>query len=147
MFNLAPVSSQVVCNVLLVRELVIRSNKKAANQRGQQDTSDNDQRDLRSVTRMLIVVCIFFVLSSVPKFLQLLLKSYIFTPKTPHNTAKDLLFRACVQLLVHSSNAFNFLLYTLSGKVFRKELWSMCQQGRQKILHCLGRNAVYPGEM
>ena len=146
-FNLAPVSCQLVCNVLLVRELVIRSYKKAGNQRTQHENSDTDQRDLRSVTRMLVVVCMFFVLCSVPKCLQLLLKTYIFTPKTPHKTAKELLFRACVQLLVYSSNALNFLLYTFSGKVFRKELWSMCQQWRRKYLHFFGRNAVYPGEI
>ena len=146
-FDLAPVGCQVICNVLLVRELVIRSNKKAANQRVQQENGDKDQRDIRSVTRMLIVVCIFFVLSSVPQCLKLLLKPYIFKPKSPHDAAKELLLVACVQLLIYSSNGFNFLLYTLSGKVFREELWSMCEQGRRRFKHCFDRNAVYPGEI
>ena len=141
-FSTAPIILQIVCNVLLARELVIRSRKRQA--RSLQDSSDKHERDLRSVTRMLVVISVFFVISSVPQCIQLTLQPYIFKPKIGHNMAKNLLLKAIIQLLMYSNNAFNFLLYTLSGKVFRKELWSMFEEVKRKMLQRLGRNVIHP---
>ena len=141
-FSMAPIILQIVCNVLLARELVIRSRKRQA--RSLQDSSDKHERDLRSVTRMLVVISLFFVISSVPQCIQLSLQPYIFKPRIGPNIAKDLLMKAVIQLLMYSNNAFNFLLYTLSGKVFRKELWCLCEEVKRKMLQRLGRNVIHP---
>ena len=144
-FSLTPVILQIVCNVLLIRELAIRSRKRQTN-RALQDNNDKEQRDLRSLTHMLVVVSIFFVLSSVPQCVQLVLKPYIFKPKTAHNNAKNALFKALIYLLMYSNNTINFLLYTLSGRVFRNELRSMFKQVKRRVLQCFGRNVIYPDE-
>ena len=144
-FSLTPVILQIVCNVLLIRELAIRSRKRQTN-RALQDKNDREQHDLRSVTRMLVVVSVFFVLSSVPQCIQLVLKPYVFKPKTAHNNAKNVLFKALIQLLMYSNNTINFLLYTLSGRVFRNELRSMFKQVKRRFLQCFDRNVIYPDE-
>ena len=141
-FSMVPVILQIVCNVLLARELVTRSRKRQA--RSLQESNNQHERDLRSVTRMLIVISVFFVISTVPQCIQLTLQPYIFKPRIDHNIAKNLLMVAVIQLLMYSNNAFNFLLYTLSGKVFRKELWSMCEEVKRKMLQRLGRNVIHP---
>ena len=144
-FSLTPVILQIVCNVLLVRELVIRSRKRQTN-RALQDKNDREQHDLRSVTRMLVVVSVFYVLSSVPQCIQMVLKPYVFKPKTAQNNAKAVLVKALIHFLMYSNNTINFLLYTLSGRVFRNELRSMFKQVKRQFLQCFGRNVIYPDE-
>ena len=142
-FSITPIILQIVCNVLLARELVIRSQKRQAS-RSLQDGNDKHERELRSVTRMLTVVSVFFVISSVPQCIQLTLQPYIFKPRIGHNIAKSLLLKAVIQLLMYSNNAFNFLLYTLSGNIFRKELWRLCDEVKHKMLQRIGRNVIHP---
>ena len=147
-FSLTPVMLQIVCNVILIRELVIRSRRRQNNRalKDHNERDEREQKDLRSVTRMLVVTSVFFVLSSVPQCSQIILQYYLFQPKTPHNHAKDTLFKACVHLLMYSNNTINFLLYTLSGKLFRNELYSMFRQTRNRVLERFGRNAIIPVE-
>ena len=142
-FSVAPILLQIVCNVLLVKELVSRSRKRQAD-RAVPDGNDREQRDLRSVTRMLIVISVFFVFISVPQCIEAVLRPYIFEPRIGRNIAKDLLMKTVISLVMYSNNTFNFLLYTLSGKVFRKELRSMCEKTKRKMLQRLGRNVIHP---
>ena len=143
LFNLVPLTVHIVGNLLLIRNLVKRSNRRQA-QRAVEDANEKEQKDLKSMTRMLIVVCLFFIVTSAPQCSRLLLKNYTFKPRSPHNVAKDMLFKTFVQILMYSNNAVNFLLYTLSGRVFRKELFSMLTDIGRRVLHCCERNDVYP---
>ena len=142
-FSITPIILQIVCNVLLAREVVIWSRKRQAT-RSLQDSNNKHERDPRSVTRMLVVISVFFVISSVPQCIQLTLQPYIFKPRIGHNIAKSLLMKAVIQLLMYSNNAFNFLLYTLSGTMFRQELWCLCEDIKRKMLQRLGRNVIHP---
>ena len=143
LFNLIPLTVHIVGNVLLIRNLVKRSNRKRA-LRAAEIVNEREQKDLKSMTRMLIVVCLFFVVSSLPQCTRIALKNYIFQPRSSHNIAKDRLFQAFVQILMYSNNAVNILLYVLSGRVFRKELYSMLTNIWRRVLHCCNRNAVHP---
>ena len=120
LFSLTPITLQIVCNILLIRDLFQRA-RINRNRRALDDANENEQRELKSVTRMLITVSVFFVLSSLPQCSRLVLKPYIFKPKTPQNAAKNLLFQCFVQLLMYSNNSINCLLYTLSGRQFREQ--------------------------
>ena len=141
---LMPVTFQIACNVILIRNLARRSrqnrNRKALNAR-----HEREQRDLISVTKMLIVVCVFFVVSSVPMCIRLILMSHIFDMSSQHDVAKRLLLQCIVQLCMYSNNSINFLLYTLSGRVFRNELRSMLEHARRPILRWFNKR-LYPTE-
>ena len=141
---LMPVTFQIACNVILIRNLARRSrqnrNRKALNAR-----HEGEQRDLISVTKMLIVVCVFFVVSSVPMCIRLILMSHIFDMSFQHDVAKRLLLQCIVQLCMYSNNSINFLLYTLSGRVFRNELRSMLEHARRPILRWFNKR-LYPTE-
>ena len=145
LFNLVPLTVQIIGNVLLIKNLVNRSKQKQT-QRALDEVNMKERRGLKSVTRMLIVVCLFYIISSVPQCTRLVSKNYIFQPRSPHNSAKDKLFQAIVQILLYSNNAINFLLYTLSGRVFRQELYSMLRSIKRRVQHRFGRNNVYPVE-
>ena len=144
LFSLTPISIQIVFNILLARELLQRS-RVNQNRRALDDVNANEQRELKSVTKMLITVSVFFVLSSLPQCSRRVLKPYIFKPETPQNFAKNLLFQCFVQLLLYSNNSINFLLYTLSGRQFRKELYLMLKHARRSLIKRLNR-VVIPEE-
>ena len=144
LFSVTPVACQLVCNVLLVRQLTVRSRQNKA-RKSLEAGHKREQRDLKSVTRMLLVVCVFFTLSSVPQCTQLISKRYLFDTDIPHDVAKELLFQCIVQILMYSNNSINFLLYTVSGRMFRRELWYMLQHARHPVLKWLGRS-VHPME-
>ena len=144
LFSVTPTICQIVCNVLLVRELIIRSHQNKG-RKSKEGGAQKERRDLKSVTMMLLVVCIFFVLSSVPKCTYLISKSYLFDTKVPHSVAKGLLVKCIVQILMYSNNCINFLLYTVSGRLFRREVCTMLQHARHPVLKWLGRS-VHPME-
>ena len=144
LFSVTPVFFQLVCNVLLVKQLTDRSRQKKARQileAGQK----KEQQDLRCITRMLLVVCVFFILSSVPQCTLFVFRSYIFDSNKRHEVAKQQLVQTIVQILVYSSNSINFLLYTVSGRMFRKELCTTFLHAKRPVLKWLGRS-VHPME-
>ena len=144
LFSVTPVVCQLVCNILLVRELSIRSKQNKA-RKVLEAGHKKEQRELRSITRMLLVVCVFFILSSVPHCLNAVLKGHIFDKRSPHDVAKRLLVTSLTSILMYTNNSINFLLYTVSGRIFRNEFYLILQNVRYQILKRLGRS-VHPVE-
>ena len=140
LFSMAPVVCQLFCNVLLIRELAIRTRQKQAF-----NLSDvihkKGKRDLKSVTRMLLVVCVFFILSSIPHCAQSVLRRRLIDKNSPHDVAKGLLVICVAQILMYSNSSINFLLYTVSGRLFRNELYSAIQNVRYRVFKWLGRSS------
>ena len=141
-FSVTPVVCQILGNVLLVRELVLRSRQKKA-RKILEAGHKKEKQDLKSITKMLLAVCAFFVLSSFPQCTQMVIKTYIFDLDIPHDVAKRLLFQCIVQIMVYSNISINFLLYTFSGRMFRKELCTIFLHARRQVLKWLGRS-VHP---
>ena len=144
LYSVTPLVCEIVCTVLLVRELTIRSRQKKA-RKVLEAGHKKENQDLKSVTRMLLVVCMFFIISSVPECTQLVLKRYLFDLDKPHDVAKKMLFQCIVQIMMYSNNSINFLLYTVSGRMFRKELCTIFLHARHSVLKWLGRR-VHPVE-
>ena len=141
-FSVTPVVCQILGNVLLVRELAFRSHQKKA-RKVLEAGHKKEKQDLKSITKMLLTVCVFFVLSSFPQCTQIVIDRYIFDQDVPHDVAKRLLFQCIVQIMVYSNISINFLLYTFSAQIFRKELCTIFLHARRPVLKWLGRS-VHP---
>ena len=142
LYNIAPVTFLIICNLLLIIELIKRSRQ---NQTRRAKGGDNvkDSRATKSIMKMLTTVCIIFLITSSPMCLNLVITPYIFDRRSKHDAAKMLLIQSVAQLLMYSNNTINFLLYTLSGKVFRNEFRAMFEQCRQAIVTFRNRS-IYP---
>ena len=143
-FSVAPVICQLLGNVMLVRELVLRSKQKKTRKPLKADHR-KDKQDLKVITRMLLTVYLVFVLSSIPQCTQMVIKRHIFDTDNPRDVARSQLFQCIVQILLFSNNSINFLLYAVSGRVFRHELRTLFQHVRYPVLKWLGRR-VHPIE-
>ena len=142
LFSFAPITFLITCNLFLIIELKKRAHRNHT-RRAIDDGNIRDRRNVRSVTKMLTTVCIFFLIVSTPVCIYHVINRYVFDRTSPQDFAKELLFKSVVQLLMYSNNTFNFLLYTLSGNVFRKELRSMFERARRSVMKYLNRR-VYP---
>ena len=141
LYTLTPLVILVTCNVVLVRELTRRTQTNQA-RRAIEAQNEQEQRDLRSITKMLVVVCIFFVVISLPTCVHMIIGSYVFDSRSPHDVAKGLLMYTVVTLVLYCNNTANFILYSFSGRVFRNELVSMLRHARQRLV----KRRVYPTE-
>ena len=141
LYTLTPLVILVTSNVLLVRELTKRTHQNQA-RRSLEAKNEQEQRDLRSITKMLVVVCVFFIVISVPTCVHMMIDSYVFDPRNPHDVAKRLLMYTVVTLVLYSNNTANFILYSFSGRMFRNELFSMVRQAKQRLIN----TRVYPIE-
>ena len=141
---MAPVICQLLGNVMLVRELILRCKQKKTRKALKADYR-KDKQDLKVITKMLLTVCVFFVLSSIPQCTQMVIKRHIFDTDNPRDVARSQLFQCIVQILLFSNNSINFLLYAVSDRVFRHELRTKFQHVRYPVLKWLGRR-VHPIE-
>ena len=141
LYTITPLAIVITCNVVLVRELTRRTRINQA-RRAVETQNEQEQRDLRSITKMLVVVCIFFVIISLPTCVHMIIGPYVFDRKSPHDVAKGLLMYTIVTLILYCNNTVNFILYSFSGRVFRNELLSMLRQAKKR----LAKRRIYPTE-
>lgn len=145
LYSIMPIGFLITCNVVLVKEVTKRTAKNRA-RRSFDPRKVREQKDLRSLTIMLVSVCVFFVIISVPACVHLILESYVYSE---FDAAKRLLSWTVVTLLLFSNNTVNFILYCFTGKVFRKELVSMLKDVKsliQKRVNKLLNKRVHPTE-
>ena len=133
LFSFGPILCLIICSVILVRELSARTN----------NIGSNKQRyHLKPLTKMLVALCLCFIIISVPVCTYLIVSPYIFDISSLKHIALTRLTWAIVALFLYCNNSFNFVLYYLSGKMFRKELHLMFIDWKSSILQCLNRRTV-----
>ena len=121
LYSFSPIVWLVTCNIFLFKQLSLRHVKKQKSR--QVDTEGRRERkDLKSLTKMLIVLCVFFIVVTVPTCVYMIVTPYVFARTSAHDTAKKLLFSSIASVFLYSNNTFNFIIYCVSGSLFRKEL-------------------------
>lgn len=131
LYSLGPIVCLITSSFFLIRELSTRNDIRTA--------ITSNKYDLRPLTKMLVVVCLFFIVISLPVCIYLIISPYIFDAASMKDIAKTRLAWAAVALFLYCNNAFNFELYCLSSPVFRKELKSMFLTFRSTVLKKFGR--------
>lgn len=138
LFCFAPGICLITCGFLLIKELSLSNNNRQSFRRVRNLSG-------RSITKMLITICLFFLVISTPVSVYLIVNPYIFDNHLPLDMARRMLTWAVVDLLLYCNNAFNFVLYCVSGSLFRRELSLMFQKLRKTISMCRERQ-VSPAE-
>ena len=142
LYSIIPILCLISCNIMLFRHLSVRVIKRQARKTigiGKKQ----DRKDFRSLTKMLVVVCLFFIIISVPVCLYLVVEPYLFDSTSPHSIAKRKLTFAVVKVFLYCNNTFNFVLYCLSGSLFRKELIEIVWQLKIYMLKWINRR-IHP---
>ena len=132
LYNLLPTVCLIVCNVFLFKELSKRNIQKQLRKKNADDKKQ-DQAEFRSVTKMLIAVCTFFIIIYTPICVYLTSKPYIFDIHTRRDIAKRMLFGTVVKIVLYSNNIVNFIIYCLAGSVFRKQLFEIIRRCKSSV--------------
>ena len=152
LFSIGPVICLTYCNIILLKELTKRHHRKQI-RRINISSKVKEQLELRSVTKMLVTVCIFFIIITVPGCIYLVTEPYVLDRKVPEDAAISKMFNAILGALLYSNNTFNFIMYCVSGKLFRKELSDMITSVKlivlkrmNTVVEPLGNTGETPGD-
>lgn len=91
------------------------------------------QRDMKPLTKILIIVCFFFLVCTLPICVFVVLERLVPDTNKPRDLAFRRLIWAVVALVLYCNNAFNFVIYCLSSRIFRNELAEMFSDVRLAI--------------
>ena len=121
MFCLIPFVVIVFGNSIILFKLLQRN--RTSNQQNQnQEISQGRQHHQSSMTAMLCTLNTVFFITTLPISIYNIGYTYWYSTTDPHVIAKLELWWSVVNMLMYTNNALNFLLYSLSGSRFRKEL-------------------------
>ena len=134
LFSLGPVICLITCSVILIREMSIRNVIRTA--------IVTSKQDLKPLTQMLVIVCLFFAMSSLPVCLYLIISPYVFDETALEDIATTRLAWTIVALFLYCNNTFNFVLYCLGSKMFRKEFKTMAAELKLSIVKRFNRKTA-----
>lgn len=100
-------------------------------------------RDLKPLTKILIAVCLFFLICTTPVCVFLVIEPFCFDVNTPLGLAYRRLAWAVVALVLYCNNASNFVIYCISSKMFRSEFFNLFRDVRYSVAKHF-RNEVAP---
>ena len=136
LFSIAPIICLVFSSIILLREVSLRHRKKQVRRA---NANHKEHTGSASVMKMLIAICVFFVVLYVPALVYQLISPYIFDRTVKADVAKRMAFTSILSFLYYSNSSFNFLLYCVSGKLFRKELIDIYREVKMAILKKMNR--------
>ena len=126
LYSILPIICLITCNIFLLCKLVKRNKKFPSVHRGKGKKAQSNG-DLRSITIMLIAVCLFFIIVTIPVCVYVITLPFLY-PSTPQGVARQTLAWSIAGLLLYSNHTFNFLIYCLAGSLFRQELIKAFQE-------------------
>ena len=135
-YSIIPFCTMLILNSFIIRKLrmmhgLLTKRTLSMRKSNSSQQSRKSQRNTISMTRMLLCVTFYFVIVTTPTFIFSIIQEYMFdkTEITPEKNGKIELVDAISTLMLYLNHSINFLLYAVSGRRFRKELYSMlCRQ-------------------
>ncbi|CAC5420403.1 unnamed protein product [Mytilus coruscus] len=151
-FCVIPSILLIAGNTIIIFQ-VIKSKQRIA---AAQESSNNRQRNIGtkipSMTTMLIGLNTVFLLSSIPISVYVIGYNQWYEEGDTRDQAVLSLMWPITNILMYSNNTFNFALYVLSGKSFRKEalkLFCCSSAYRQQdtdVVHVAGQQGITIGQ-
>ena len=137
--SILPFILLIVCNCIIISR-VLSSNKQFAKK--QREAQQQSNAKVTNMTVMLLTLSFSFLIFTLPVMVYFLGRRYWNTDGDPHTKQKLRLFYTVASTLQGINHAVHFLLYSVSGTTFRKELTDMiCGSG---LLPCCKENRVGP---
>ena len=121
--------------LLVFNPLIIVTVRRSATERNHLSVTRSRARTRHAVTEqqlttMLLFVTFAFIILTGPMAVTLILEKLWDPPTAAHGAAIWKLWRTIVSNLMYTNHAINFILYSLSGQHFRRELRRTLQCGR-----------------
>ena len=139
LFSILPAILVFISNVSILK--VMWSRHRSIAPASANTTIANRAKGKNSINKMLIATAFFYLFSTAPVCVYMLLESYLFPVNTPTNVVNRKLFWAIASLFFYSNSAFNFVVYCFSGTLFRYNLKEMIVSALQFLLAKLTRSA------
>ena len=133
LYSILPLVCLITCNIFLFRALSKRNIQELATSITN-NAKNREQRDLKSMTKMLVVVCLFFICVTLPGAIYIIIRPYIFDITSKVDAALQLMCQTINACILYSNNTVNFFLYCLSGSLFRKEFCCMFKELKTYVL-------------
>ena len=110
----------ILTSNIMILKVILSRHKRVAPRTAVNKYSRQKRADINaSVNSMLIAISVFYILSTLPASVFILLGSTIYRLDTPANVVTKTFLSTITSLLFYSNSAFNFLLYCFSGSLFR----------------------------
>ena len=137
--SIIPVIVIFISNVRILNVMLSRRRRIAPQMMRNGENQDQSQVK-RTVNRILIAASVFYIFSTLPGCVYLLLESYLFPVDTPENVVNRKLFWTITSLLFYCNSSVNFLLYCFSGTLFRSLFKGMIAKSLQYLVRKLTAN-------
>ena len=124
LFSFGPIICLITCSVIIIKTISERKNFWRTRR----------QEEVRSLTKLQVAVCVVFITISLPVCSHLIVSPYIFDESSLYDISRSRLVWTCVALLLYCNNAFNFVIYCLSAKLFRKQLLQIFMDLRRRFV-------------
>ena len=135
LYSCGPTICLITCSVLLIRSLLVRNAiLPSTNSNAERSKVTGKRHNLKPLKRMLIAVCLLFIVCTLPICIFLILEPALFNTKRPKDLASRRLGWAIVALILYCNNAFNCIIYCIGGKTFRNELRCMFMDLKVAVL-------------
>ncbi|KAI0220141.1 hypothetical protein LSAT2_028332 [Lamellibrachia satsuma] len=123
-YSFFPLTMLVVFNVLIIHSVRQRAAemKQLSDADTKPGTGTTSSGTEQQITTMLLSVTFAFIILTGPIAVTLILEKFWDPPTEAHGSAIWRLWRTIVSNLMYTNHAINFLLYSLSGQKFRREL-------------------------
>ena len=123
-YSFFPLTMLVVFNVLIIHSVRQRAAemKQLSDADTKPDTGTTKSGTEQHITTMLLSVTFAFIILTGPIAVTLILEKFWDPPTEAHGSAIWRQWRTIVSNLTYKNHAINFLLYSLSGQKFRREL-------------------------
>ncbi|KAI0227368.1 hypothetical protein LSAT2_022197 [Lamellibrachia satsuma] len=144
-YSFFPLTMLAIFNPLIIHTV----RQRAVEQKQLSDSSQatNQKGTEQQITTMLLFVTFSFIILTGPIAVTLILEKSWDPPKEAHGSAIWRLWRTIVSNLMYTNHAINFLLYSLSGQKFRRELkriFPCCNVGANGESAEISRNVDAP---
>ena len=122
-----PCACMIALNILIIIKL---KRLRRRNKRGVIFAPDSNSAKVNTITAMLLTVTFTFILLMSPITLYLIGQNDWWEYQYYNDSSFEIYFAAAVQLM-YMNNAINFLLYYVSGNIFRREFKELFVSRRQ----------------
>ena len=128
-FSFVPFLLLLVSNSAIIYQIVVNSPNRT------RMASGNVDFNVSGMTTMLVAISIVFLLLTSPVVIYFIGRPYWIQTNDQRVHAQLWLFGVISHLLQYTNNAVNFILYCVTGPVFRREL-AACFNGKAREISC-----------
>lgn len=135
-----PAAVIFISNIRILKVILSRTKRVAPGIEVSSIVRKNQAEVNRTMNSMLIAVSVFYIISTLPMCVYILISTTLLRSDTPENVVLKRLFWAITSLIFYSNSAVNFLLYCFSGSLFRLLLKETIISFLQFLLRKLSRD-------